>query len=309
MKTRWCPRRAILSADADADTERVVDLDAARAAIDVCHHERRVRRSGDDAVWTHVRTRGAREMDHPRRARIAGPGPTGERRAGDGCPRRIVRSVDRGHELPHEWPWVNTTVRECVEAVFGKSARTRRRQERRAARDAEGGNVDGDGGGGDDAGVRGRGDGGSASTRGVPLMRETRALPMFFLDAVDAGQEVALNVFEAKYKILIRRCLMTSRKFLMINAEDADEEEFEKNLRDDDDRLECAGGDRGGVCARCRVSLREFGRFCVECAIVTCQELVDGRFLVRVRAMHHVFVRSAVRDPSGYCVGTCSLRA
>ena len=136
-------------------------------------------------------------------------------------------------------------------------------------------------------------------------MRETRALPMFFLDALTPGQEVTLNAFEAKYKILIRRCLMTSRKFLMINAEDADEEEFEKNLRDDDDRLEVPEAIEEG-CRAMRVSLREFGRFCVECAIVTCQELVDGRFLVRVRAMHHVFVRSAVRDPSGYCVGTCS---
>lgn len=299
------PRR-IPSDDADADTERVVDLDAARAALTCvitnavfvdpvttpCGHtfEREAL-----ARWI---TRGERErLDASRLAR----GALGTD-APANCPQ--CRSA-LYHELPHEWP-VNTTVRECVEAVFGKSARDAEARRARAARDAEAENVDGNGGVEMMREYGGRGDaGGSASTRGVPLMRETCALPMFFLDALTPGQEVTLNVFEAKYKILIRRCLMTSRKFLMINAEDADEEEFEKNLRDDDDRLEVPEAIEEG-CRAMRVSLREFGRFCVECAIVTCQELVDGRFLVRVRAMHHVFVRSAVRDPSGYCVGTCS---
>ena len=124
---------------------------------------------------------------------------------------------------------MNTTVRECVEAVFGKSRGTRRREERARRETPRRENVDGNGGVEMMREYGGRGDaGGSASTRGVPLMRETCALPMFFLDALTPGQEVALSVFEAKYKILIRRCLMTSRKFLMINAEDADEEEFEK---------------------------------------------------------------------------------
>lgn len=289
-------------------TDAVVDLDAARAALTCvitnavfvdpvttpCGHtfER-------DALARWL-TRGERER--PSASRLASGGLGHDAPAN--CPQ--CRSA-LYHELPHEWP-VNTTVRECVEAVFGREARDAEAARRREAREDEAARVGGgDGGSETTATTSGRGGGnGTAAGRGVPLMRETRALPMFFLDALTPGQEVTLNVFEAKYKALVRRCLMTSRRFLMINAEDAaDEDEFEERLRGDGERLDVPDAIEEG-CRAMRVSLREFGRFCVECTIVTCQELVDGRFLVRVRAMHHVFVRSVVRDPSGYCVATCS---
>ena len=160
------PRR-IPSADADADTERVVDLDAARAALTCvitnavfvdpvttpCGHtfEREAL-----ARWI---TRGERErLDASRLAR----GALGTD-APANCPQ--CRSA-LYHELPHEWP-VNTTVRECVEAVFGKSARDAEARRARAARDAEAENVDGDGGVEMMREYGGRGDaGGGASTRG-----------------------------------------------------------------------------------------------------------------------------------------------
>ena len=55
-----------------------------------------------------------------------------------------------------------------------------------------------------------------------------------------------------------------------------------------------------------RVSLKNLGRYCVECHIVSAQELIDGRFVVRVKALKHAYVRSAERDPAGYVVAQCS---
>jgi len=207
------------------------------------------------------------------------------------------------HELPHEWP-VNTTVRACVEATFGKSG-----TERSAIR-AVGDGVD------DDGGVRpSMGDVEDANSRDVgerkapgtdvPIVGPTYRLPMFFLDALVPGQEVTLNVFEMRYKVLVRRCLMGSRKFLMMSSEDMNEEEFLHALQEDGELPEFSQAVQYG-CRAMNMSLNHFGRFCVECHIVTCQELVDGRFLVRIRAMKHVYLHGATRDPAGYCVASCT---
>lgn len=106
------------------------------------------------------------------------------------------------HELPHEWP-VNTTVRACVEATFGKSVTER--SERRAV----GEGVDDDGGVGpsnrdvEDANSRDIGERKAPGTD-VPIVGPTYRLPMFFLDALVPGQEVTLNVFEMRYKVLVQ---------------------------------------------------------------------------------------------------------
>ena len=105
-------------------------------------------------------------MDHPRRARTAGRVPTGESALGTDAPANCPQCRSAlYHELPHEWP-VNTTVRECVEAVFGKSARDAEARRARAARDAEAENVDGDGGVEMMREYGGRGDAGGVRRRG-----------------------------------------------------------------------------------------------------------------------------------------------
>ena len=194
------------------------------------------------------------------------------------------------HELPHEWP-VNTTVRACVEATFGRDATRRARAER-----GEGASVRGVERGEDEAWM--------SEDKVVPLVGPSHELPVFFLDALVPGQEVTLNVFESKYKVLVRRCLMGGRKFLMTSNEDVDEEEF-LEMFDSVSAVDVTPALEEG-CRAMGVSLERFGRFCAECQIVTCQELVDGRFLVRVRAMRHVYVHGAVKDPAGYCVARCT---
>ena len=207
--------------------------------------------------------------------------------AGASCPRC------RGalyHDIPHEWP-INTTVRECVEAIYGV-------QSLHAANGAD-----------DDVG--GAKDGmGAAEPR-------TTTLPVFFLDALVPGQECSLNVYEARYKVLVRRALSSTRKFIMLSLEDLHEDEFLETMRraeddDDDDRrwllppgVEIPDAMREG-CARMGVSLKNLGRYCVECHIVSAQELMDGRFVVRVKALKHVYLRAAERDPAGYVVAQCS---
>ena len=196
------------------------------------------------------------------------------------------------HELPHEWP-VNTTVRACVEAAFGKDAARAARSER--AREGSGRGVE-----------RCEDEAWTSEDKVVPLVGPSHELPVFFLDALVPGQEVTLNVFESKYKVLIRRCLMGSRKFLMTSNEDVSEDEFVEMFNPDyEGSLDVSAALEEG-CKAMGVNLERFGRFCAECQIVTCQELVDGRFLVRVRAMRHVYVHGAVSDPAGYCVARCT---
>ena len=91
----------------------------------------------------------------------------------------------------------------------------------------------------------------------------------------------------------------------MMTNEDSNEEHYLEDLEDDDATAAVSRGVADGY-GLTDVDLAQFGRFCAECQIVTCQELVDGRFLVRIRAMRHVFVHSAVKDPSGFIVARCS---
>ena len=211
------------------------------------------------------------------------------------------------HELPYEWP-VNTTVRACAEAAFGNGPERARRTaaERRNGRGRE---HEAD----VDAMTRDENETWRTPDGAVTLIGKTYALPMFFLDAMVPGQEVTLDVYEAKYKVLIRRALTGSRRFLMMTNDDVNEEKFYaylEALESDDgeaalEALEVSPALEVG-CEAMGVSLERFGRFCVECQIVTCQELVDGQFLVRIRAMRHVYVHSAVKDPSGFCVAKCT---
>jgi len=201
------------------------------------------------------------------------------------------------HEMPHEWP-INTVVRECVEAIYGVQSFPA------------------------ESGAR---DGVSDGNHGVSSGPRTTTLPVFFLDALVPGQECSLNVYEARYKVLVRRALSGTRKFLMLSLEDLDEDEFLEATRraegadatvgaggaeDEDGRwlpsgVEVPDAMREG-CRMMRVSLKNLGRYCVECHIVSAQELMDGRFVVRVKALKHAYVRSAERDPAGYVVAQCS---
>jgi hypothetical protein len=110
----------------------------------------------------------------------------------------------------------------------------------------------------------------------------------------------------------------------MLSLEDLDEDEFLEATRraEGEDATAGAGGAEdedgrwlpSGVeipdamregCRMMRVSLKNLGRYCVECHIVSAQELMDGRFVVRVKALKHAYVRSAERDPAGYVVAQC----
>ena len=173
------------------------------------------------------------------------------------------------NELPHEWP-VNTTVRECVEATFGREAALGEAEARREA-NARGEREDDRRGrdGGEGTRRRSAQDEAWVSTRGnVNVVGPTYELPMFFLEALVPGQEVTLNVFEAKYKVLVRRCLSGSRKFLMMTNEDSNEEHYLEDLEDDDATAAVSRGVADGY-GLTDVDLAQFGRFCAECQIVT----------------------------------------
>lgn len=45
-------------------------------------------------------------------------------------------------------------------------------------------------------------------------------LPLFVLDAMTPGQELTLNVFEERYKLMVRRCLQATRRFGMVGLVD-----------------------------------------------------------------------------------------
>ena len=293
--------------DADADDARGADVAALRSALTcVITNALFVDPVTTACGHTFERDALARWLTRGERERAAGRDGRGRVASGEApasCPQ--CRSP-LYHELPHEWP-VNTTVRECVEATFGREAALGEAEARREA-NARGEREDDRRGrdGGEGTRRRRAQDEAWVSTRGnVNVVGPTYELPMFFLEALVPGQEVTLNVFEAKYKVLVRRCLSGSRKFLMMTNEDSNEEHYLEDLEDDDATAAVSRGVADGY-GLTDVDLAQFGRFCAECQIVTCQELVDGRFLVRIRAMRHVFVHSAVKDPSGFIVARCS---
>ena len=94
------------------------------------------------------------------------------------------------HENPRRWP-VNTTLVDLVERFLGDEL-----ADARASEPGDGLDV-GDG--------RGPGAGPAESE-----------LSLFVLDAITPGQEITLNVFEERYKLMVRRCLQGSRRFGMV---------------------------------------------------------------------------------------------
>ena len=91
-------------------------------------------------------------------------------------------------------------------------------------------------------------------------------LPMFVMDVMLPGQSMQLNIFEPRYRLLIRRCMEGSRRFGMV------------------------GYDQGQ------------GRMCewaVEVEIVECENVADGRYFINILGRRRCRVLS-FQDQDGY---------
>ena len=208
------------------------------------------------------------------------------------------------HENPRRWP-VNTTLVDLVERFLGDELAEARASE-----------PDDD----HDVGAR----------RGQGAGPAESELPLFVLDAITPGQEITLNVFEERYKVMVRRCLQGSRRFGMVGLVRGEERRRRIRRDDDDDASDDDASrprdpdertdrfdDDGDGSDRARSPLRgAFGRAVgpqprfdrdagtfadvgADCEIVAHQELVDGRLLVRCRAKRHVRLLDVREDPGG----------
>ena len=91
-------------------------------------------------------------------------------------------------------------------------------------------------------------------------------LPMFVMDVMLPGQSVQLNIFEPRYRLLVRRCMEGSRRFGMVGYD------------------------------------REQGRmneWATEVEIVECQPIPDGRYHIRIVGRRGCQVLES-RDQDGY---------
>lgn len=120
------------------------------------------------------------------------------------------------HENPRRWP-VNTTLVDLVERFLGDELADALASEP-----------------GDGVDVRdGRGPGAG------PAESE---LSLFVLDAITPGQEITLNVFEERYKLMVRRCLQGSRRFGMVGLI-RDENDARRDDEAGDDEAYSSGDD------------------------------------------------------------------
>lgn len=128
------------------------------------------------------------------------------------------------HESPHQWP-VNTTLADLCERFlndalrdardsepaldfppFDSQYRSRRRAASRGATSSGGGLLSET----------------SVDARAAALVHTPHAveLPLFVLDPMVPGQEITLNVFEERYKRMVRRCMQHTRRFGMVAPAD-----------------------------------------------------------------------------------------
>mmetsp|Transcript_68947 Transcript_68947/g.218030 ORF Transcript_68947/g.218030 Transcript_68947/m.218030 type:complete len:273 (+) Transcript_68947:303-1121(+) len=92
-------------------------------------------------------------------------------------------------------------------------------------------------------------------------------LPLFVMDVVLPGQAIALNIFEPRYRLMVRRCMDGNRRMGMAVLEG-------ENL----------------------------ATFAVELEIIECEPLPDGRFFLELRARRRVRILEAWQQ-DGYRVG------
>ena len=102
----------------------------------------------------------------------------------------------------------------------------------------------------------------------VTTPTQSASLPLFITDYVLPGQAVALNVFEPRYRLMVRRCLDGDRQFGMLGAPDPN-------------------------------ALREGRSIGSEVEIKDSRQLHDGRFHIQVRA-------SASRGPRAAADRSCA---
>lgn len=145
------------------------------------------------------------------------------------------------HESPHQWP-VNTVLVHLAERFLGDELSEARASEpttdfpafdSRAFGPGGGYGSSGgaDGTGRNEAGAAGGGGGGGGE------------LPLFVLDAMTPGQELTLNVFEERYKLMVRRCLQATRRFGMVGLVDERNERSRRRRPDEDGGGEGENGD------------------------------------------------------------------
>mmetsp|Transcript_12750 Transcript_12750/g.46640 ORF Transcript_12750/g.46640 Transcript_12750/m.46640 type:complete len:467 (+) Transcript_12750:119-1519(+) len=98
---------------------------------------------------------------------------------------------------------------------------------------------------------------------------ETASLPLFVMDIVFPGQKIYLNIFEPRYRLMVRRCMASNRRFGMVGKSDS----------------------TGALMERA-----------TECEISECEPLPDGRFYLEVVALRVGNVRRTW-EQDGYRVG------
>ena len=252
------------------------------------------------------------------------------------------------HESPHQWP-VNTTLVDLCERFLNDALRDARDSEpaldfppfdsqyrlrRRAASR-----------GATSSGATGLLSETSVDERAAgAAVQQTHAveLPLFVLDPMVPGQEITLNVFEERYKRMVRRCMQHTRRFGMVAPADehhegatraattrerrrgestdrnpkleteaeteteteADAARVYASSEEEEDALESSGDRSRGVGRRVDPPAGPFAFLDhgVECVVTAFQEGIDGRVLVRCRATRHVKVLSAFEDEAGYAV-------
>ena len=135
------------------------------------------------------------------------------------------------HESPHQWP-INTTIADLCERFLNDALREARDSEpaldfppfdsqyrERLRAETRGEPFP-------HAGPRSVRDAAHAVTRGDDARGNAHAhsdaveLPLFVLDPMVPGQEITLNVFEERYKRMVRRCMQHTRRFGMVAPAD-----------------------------------------------------------------------------------------
>ena len=119
--------------------------------------------------------------------------------------------------------------------------------------------------------LRGAGVGGAVSPQAAPGV-STALLPLFVMDVVLPHQRMSLNVFEPRYRLMVRRCMSGTRLFVMVGVD------RERRL------LEWAT----------EVEIRE------------CEALPDGRFLLDVVGRRRARILST-EEQDGYRLARCEL--
>ena len=105
-----------------------------------------------------------------------------------------------------------------------------------------------------------------------PREPATALLPLFVMDVVLPRQRIALNVFEPRYRLMVRRAMAGSRRFAMV------------------------GVDRE----------RELLPIACEVEITECEALPDGRFAIEVLGRRRVRLAGS-EEQDGYRLGRCEL--